>query len=87
MDIKDMFKAKGKPTTIEQILDKDQVKQVTSNFVENHMATARAVIILWATPAGDIRLAIGGGIPNECTALGVLCYGEHIIINEGMLND
>lgn len=87
MNIKDILRRKKELTTIEQVLDKDKVQQITSDFVENHMATAQAVIILWGTPDGEIRLAIGGGIQNECTALGILRFAEEIIIKEGVPDD
>lgn len=84
MNLRNIFRLNKKPTTVGQLLDNNSVKALISDFMQDHLPEAQAIIILWATPDGDIRIAVAGGIENECTALGVLRYGEHIIINEGM---
>ncbi len=80
------FKAREK-TTVKQVLDHDKVIEAVNTWRENAMCEARAVIIIWATQAGDVHVTIGGGIQNECTARGMLLYADDIIAKEGIPND
>ncbi len=83
MDIKNIFK-RERNISVNTLLDYDHVKRVVSEFTDTELFNARAVIIIWATKEGDIKVRLGGGIHNECTALGVLEYGKDIIKEEGI---
>lgn len=78
---------KEEVVTVKQVLDLDKVKKAVATFAENHMPTARVVILIWADASGDIHVSVGGDIQNECMARGMLLYADDIIKQEGIPND
>jgi len=82
MDIRNLFKAKEKVvTTMAEVLGKDNVKQILSDFIEDHLPDADAIIILWAAH-DDVFIDTGGF--SEAEALGAMEIGKHMIMDKGI---
>ena len=81
MDLSKLFKSTEANITMRELLGKDEVKQVLSDFIDDRMAKADGIIIIWAAQ-NDVFLDAGGF--SEAEALGALVLGQSMIIEKGI---
>lgn len=75
---------KGKPTTVNEMLDKDKLRKDIQKYLEQHGDDARSAIIVWVGEERRTKIAFVGFIANEAWALGVMEQGKDEIKNIGV---
>jgi predicted nucleic acid-binding Zn finger protein len=75
-----------KPTTVNEMLDKDKLRKEVQKFLDEKGDDARSAIIVWVGKERETQVFYAGFVANEAWALGVIEQGKDEIKRIGTPN-